>query len=60
MFLEALPVLKKKKTKKGTDGHSLGKIQAEIPFFIKPSEKIATIDCSKWPLLLKVFLLLIY
>lgn len=36
------------------DEKSLGDIQVDIPFFIKPSEKIATIDSSKWPLLLKV------
>jgi len=56
--------LKKKKSKKSKginiDEESLGKIQAEIPFFIKPSEKIATIDSSKWPLLLKVNFKIIY
>ncbi|XP_022180575.1 H/ACA ribonucleoprotein complex subunit 4 [Myzus persicae] len=54
----ALPVVKKKKSKKSkglTDEKSLGELQAEIPFFIKPSEKAATIDSSKWPLLLKHF-----
>lgn len=57
-FLEVIPSLKKKKVKKSKgiikNEKSLGEIQAEIPFFIKPSEKIATIDTSKWPLLLKV------
>ncbi|VVC35141.1 Dyskerin-like,Pseudouridine synthase, catalytic domain,tRNA pseudouridine synthase B, partial [Cinara cedri] len=54
-----LPALKKKKCKKSKglveNEKSLGEIQSEIPFFIKPSEKIATIDSSKWPLLLKNF-----
>lgn len=58
MILEALPVAKKKKNRKSKgiliDEETLGEIQTEIPFFIKPSEKIATIDSSKWPLLLKV------
>lgn len=57
-ILESLPVLKKKKSRKSKgiliDEDTLGQVQAEIPFFIKPSEKIATIDSSKWPLLLKV------
>lgn len=56
--LEALPVAKKKKNRKSkgilNEEDTLGEIQAEIPFFLKPSEKIATIDSSKWPLLLKV------
>lgn len=56
LFLEVLPTLKKKKSKKSKiiDDESLGKMHAEIPFYIKPSEKIATIDSSQWPLLLKV------
>jgi len=56
-FPGPLPVVKKKKNRKSkglTDEKSLGELQAEIPFFIKPSEKAATIDSSKWPLLLKV------
>lgn len=57
-YLDVLPVLKKKKSKKSKDiiinEESLGVVQTEIPFFIKPSEKIASIDSSKWPLLLKV------
>jgi len=56
--LEILPVVQKKKSKKSkevvVDEKSLGVVQTEIPFFIKPSEKIASIDSSKWPLLLKV------
>jgi len=56
--LDILPVLQKKKSKKSkeivVDEKSLGVVQTEIPFFLKPSEKIATIDSSKWPLLLKV------
>jgi len=56
-FLVALPVVEKKKNRKSkgsADEKSLGELQAEIPFFIKPSVKAATIDSSKWPLLLKV------
>ncbi|KAE9543579.1 hypothetical protein AGLY_002379 [Aphis glycines] len=53
------PVVKKKKSRKSKgvliDEKSLGEIQAEIPFFIKPSEKAASISSSKWPLLLKDF-----
>lgn len=51
--------MKKKKSKKSkevVDDKVLGKMQVEIPFFIKPSEKIASIDSSQWPLLLKVSL----
>lgn len=65
--IDTLPVIKKKKSKKSkdvVDEETLGKIQSEIPFFIKPSEKIASIDSSKWPLLLKVsysrYLLIFY
>lgn len=57
--IQGSPVVKKKKSKKSKDmsmdDASIGQIQTEIPFFIKPSEKIATIDSSKWPLLLKHF-----
>ncbi|XP_025420307.1 H/ACA ribonucleoprotein complex subunit 4 [Sipha flava] len=56
---QSLPFAKKKKSRKSKgiliDEDTLGQVQAEIPFFIKPSEKIATIDSSKWPLLLKNF-----
>jgi len=54
---QVLPVVKKKKSKKMKEitNDQLGIVQTEIPFFIKPSEKIATIDSSKWPLLLKHF-----
>lgn len=51
-------MVKKKKNRKSkgilVGEETLGEIQAEIPFFIKPSEKISAIDSSKWPLLLKV------
>ncbi|XP_050528704.1 H/ACA ribonucleoprotein complex subunit 4 isoform X1 [Daktulosphaira vitifoliae] len=48
--------IKKKKPKKSKDeDKSIGEIQTELPFFLKPSEKIERIDSSKWPLLLKHF-----
>ncbi|CAI6376367.1 unnamed protein product [Macrosiphum euphorbiae] len=53
-----LPAALKKQNRKSKGlayEKSLGELQAEIPFFIKPSEKTATIDSSKWPLLLKHF-----
>lgn len=65
-FSETSPIVKKKKSKKSIGeiacDETLGKTQIEIPFFLKPSEKIAAIDSSKWPLLLKVkfFILLSY
>jgi len=44
---------KKKKIKEAID--DLGDIQKSGDFQIKPSEKIAMLDTSKWPLLLKNF-----
>lgn len=47
---------KKKKIKEEpVDGDDLGTLQKENQFQIKPSSKIAELDTSQWPLLLKNF-----
>lgn len=46
---------KKKKIKEETVEPSLGDIQKSTAFQLKSSEKIPTLDSSKWPLLLKNF-----
>lgn len=46
---------KKKKIKEEPLDEDLGEIQKSGDFQIKPSDKIAKLDTSKWPLLLKNF-----
>lgn len=48
--MESLKQKKKKKTKPD----KLGEIQKETDFALQPSDKIAKLDTSQWPLLLKV------
>lgn len=42
----------KKKSKKSKK--SVGEIQKESDFRVEPASKVATLDTSKWPMLLKV------
>jgi len=46
---------KEKKTKRQSvkSAETLGEVQATTDFLIKPEAKSTTLDCSKWPLLLK-------
>ncbi|XP_034721791.1 H/ACA ribonucleoprotein complex subunit DKC1-like [Etheostoma cragini] len=47
-------VKKKKKVKKVSEDE-VGEIQQSGDFFIQPESKVATLDTSQWPLLLKNF-----
>ncbi|XP_035530426.1 H/ACA ribonucleoprotein complex subunit DKC1 [Morone saxatilis] len=51
---EAASAKKKKKMKKVSD-EEVGEIQQSGDFFIKPESKVASLDTSQWPLLLKNF-----
>lgn len=66
MFIDMEPVIEKKKKKKSksldssqvevkSEPMDLGEIQKSGDFKIKPSDKIAKLDTSQWPLLLKNF-----
>lgn len=50
----------KQKKKKKVKADKLGEIQKETDFALQPSDKIAKLDTSQWPLLLKVCLLFTY
>lgn len=47
----------KQKKKKKVKADKLGEIQKETDFALQPSDKIAKLDTSQWPLLLKVSLI---
>jgi H/ACA ribonucleoprotein complex subunit 4 len=51
------PIKKEKKKKKVKEEpiENLGELQRSGEFIIKPSEAVAKLDSSKWPLLLKNF-----
>uniref|UniRef100_I3K8L6 H/ACA ribonucleoprotein complex subunit DKC1 n=1 Tax=Oreochromis niloticus TaxID=8128 RepID=I3K8L6_ORENI len=53
-FFPATSVKKKKKVKKVGE-EDLGEIQQSGDFFIRPESKVASLDTSQWPLLLKNF-----
>lgn len=66
LFVDMEPVIEKKKKKKSksldssqveikSEPMDLGEIQKSGDFKIKPSDKIAKLDTSQWPLLLKNF-----
>lgn len=66
VLIEMEPVIEKKKKRKSksldaslveikTEPMDLGEIQKSGEFKIKPSDKIAKLDTSQWPLLLKNF-----
>ncbi|KAK7090673.1 H/ACA ribonucleoprotein complex subunit DKC1-like [Littorina saxatilis] len=46
---------KKRKSKGGDDSMDLGEIQRTETFVLQPSSKVAQLDASQWPLLLKGF-----
>ncbi|XP_039459668.1 H/ACA ribonucleoprotein complex subunit DKC1 isoform X1 [Oreochromis aureus] len=53
--LKAATSVKKKKKVKKVGEEDLGEIQQSGDFFIRPESKVASLDTSQWPLLLKNF-----
>ena len=55
IFSNLLDVLGTKTKSSKKSRKSLGDVQAEGDYVVEPSEKpVAKLDCSQWPLLLKV------
>ena len=55
IYFQTLDVLGTKPKVSKKSKKSLGDVQAEGDFVVEPSEKpVAKLDCSQWPLLLKV------
>uniref|UniRef100_A0A3Q0T309 Dyskeratosis congenita 1, dyskerin n=1 Tax=Amphilophus citrinellus TaxID=61819 RepID=A0A3Q0T309_AMPCI len=55
VFVFSAVSLKKKKKVKKVSEDDVGEIQQSGDFFIRPESKVASLDTSQWPLLLKNF-----